>query len=135
MIRPVAGIVLGVLLLAACGSADEAPAPPTVAPDLEISMFEWGFGPSVVEFTAGDTVTLRIRNDGGVLHEWAVLDEPIVAEPEYDAGNALILVSAVQPGSAVTIEFTVPDAGTYQFICPISGHFSQGMAGTMVAVP
>jgi uncharacterized cupredoxin-like copper-binding protein len=38
------------------------------------------------------------------------------------------------PGTTETVSATLP-AGTYTFICPVDGHATQGMTGTITVTP
>jgi uncharacterized cupredoxin-like copper-binding protein len=40
----------------------------------------------------------------------------------------------VEAGATKTLTFTAPDAGTYQVICAIEGHFDAGMEGELTVV-
>jgi uncharacterized cupredoxin-like copper-binding protein len=136
MIRLAGAVLLLATLSAACGSAEERPqTTSTSAVDVTISMFEWGFGPSTVPIDVeSSTVTVRIRNDGSILHEWVVLATPIEAETDFSRSDVLTSVS-VEPGAVSLLEFTTPTAGTYQIVCPIAGHFSQGMEASLIVAP
>jgi hypothetical protein len=48
-----------------------------------ISMFEFGFGPSTLAAEAGSASVLRLRNDGTLLHDWAILFASITSETEF----------------------------------------------------
>jgi uncharacterized cupredoxin-like copper-binding protein len=125
-----------VLLGTACGSSQgpESTAVPGDAPHLTISMFEYGFGPSSVSLSSGSTVLLRFRNDGDLVHEWAVLSGRIETEVDFSRDDVLAEIR-LEPGAVDTIALAAPDAGTYQIICPISGHFTQGMEGSLRVTP
>ncbi len=133
--------VLLIAITTACSGESSAPdetAPTTTttteaAPtDAVVAMSEWRFGPAAISLAAGTEVTLELRNDGALLHEWALLTTEI--EDEAGFGDDLVIVRrAVNAGAVDTVTFTVPAAGTYQFVCPIPGHLAQGMEGTLTA--
>jgi len=124
------------LLTAGCSSTSQPETTQSLAdqPDLTVSMFEWGFGPSTMSLDAESNVTLEFRNEGGLLHEWAVLARPIEAETDFVRDDVIASIS-VEPGAVTVLEFTTPGPGTYQIICPISGHLSQGMEGELIVGP
>lgn len=130
-------VLLGAGLLAATVGCAEDPIAPTTTvaePDLTISMFEYGFEPSTISADEGSTLVLRLRNDGTLLHDWAILSAPI--KTEADLRSVDILVSSrVEPSAVATLEVDVPAPGTYQIICSIAGHFSEGMEGTLNVEP
>ncbi len=132
-----------VLIAFSAACSDSSPAPTATATTaatttepagsaVVIAMSEWRFGPAAVNLAAGTEVTVELRNDGALLHEWALLSAEIADEGGF--GDELVIVRrAVNAGAIDTVTFTVPAAGTYQFVCPIPGHFAQGMEGTLTA--
>ena len=118
-------------LVAACGSGPVLTVTTTedVPPDLTISMSDFRFGPAEIVVEAGE-FTLRVRNDGTVVHEWALLRSPIETETDYRA-DLVIASLRLELGQVGTITLDVPPPGEYQIICPIPGHFSQGMIGSL----
>ena len=73
---------------------------------------------------------LEFTNDGSVDHEWVIMEEPITAETEFTEEGVLDEVET-GPGETVTATFTVDEAGEYQVICGLEGHFDAGMEGTL----
>jgi uncharacterized cupredoxin-like copper-binding protein len=124
------------LLTAGCSSTNQSGTTQSLAdqPDLTVSMFEWGFGPSTMSLDAESNVTVEFRNDGSLLHEWAVLARPIEVETDF-VRDAVIASISVEPGAVTVLQFATPGPGTYQIICPISGHLSQGMEGELIVAP
>lgn len=125
-----------ILLTAGCSSTNQSETTRTLVdpPVLTVSMFEWGFGPRTMSLDAESNVTLEFRNDGNLLHEWAVLARPIEVETDFVRDDVLASIS-VEPGAVTELQFTTPGPGTYQIICPISGHLSQGMEGALIVAP
>jgi uncharacterized cupredoxin-like copper-binding protein len=117
-----------------CTAEQSATTTTMARPDHTISMFEFGFGPSTLAAEAGSTSVLWLRNDGTLLHDWAILSTPITSETELRSDD-VIASTRVEPGAVVILEFDTPPAGTYQIICTISGHFSEGMEGALVVTP
>ncbi|MET0880054.1 MAG: cupredoxin domain-containing protein, partial [Acidimicrobiales bacterium] len=73
---------------------------------------------------------LEFTNDGSTDHEWVIMTEPITSEAEFTEEGVLDEVET-GAGETVTATFTVDDAGEYQIICGLEGHFDAGMEGTL----
>ncbi len=127
-------IALGaaVLLLGACGDDDDDAATAT-STEIEAEATDFQFDPDSWAVPAGEEFTIDFTNAGGVQHEWAVLKEgeDIESGDEFAEDKVLFEVEAVPAGESVTESFTVEDAGTYQVICALEGHFDAGMEGTL----
>ena len=107
---------------------------------VDIRMFETGggnmlFEPAEMHFMPGETVRLRIRNDGEFDHEF-VMDTvennekhrelmQKFPEMEHDDPNAVRLA----PGETGEIVWTFANPGAFQFACLIPGHMELGMHG------
>ena len=107
---------------------------------IEIRMYdELRFEPSSIEVRAGETVTLRVRNEGKIVHDFTLGDEAVQAEHDADmaAGGMAGMghdepnVMTVDPGKAgdLTWHFTAP--GSIIYGCHIPGHYAAGMFGTL----
>jgi len=118
MRRLLPAIVLA-LLLAGCGSDDEAADGNGDGGAIEISGTDFEFSPASVEVDEAGEVTLRLVNDGGMPHALEVEGEG-VDEATDEIG----------PGE--TAELTVElEAGEYVLYCPVGNHRDQGMEGTL----
>lgn len=127
-------LVLLLLAAASCGgSGGPAATSTSVASrsDATVSMTDWRFGPSELTVTGSDSISLEIRNNGAILHEWALLTSRIESEAEFQ-DDLVIARLAVQSGQTRTVSFELPPPGTYQFVCPIPGHIAEGMVGTLI---
>lgn len=133
MIRLRNGVVVAIgataLLFGACGDDDDA----ATSTEIEAEGTEFQFDPDSWAVPAGEEFTIDFTNAGSVEHEWAVLKEgeDIESEDEFAEDKVLFEVEAIPAGESVTESFTVEDAGTYQVICAIEGHFDAGMEGTL----
>lgn len=122
------GVVLAGLALGACGDdGDEA------STSIEATASEFEFEPDAWKVPAGEEFTIRFENDGSVNHEWAVIKrgEDIDSGAEFAEEKVLFEVEAIPAGESTAEKFTVDEAGTYQVICAIEGHFDAGMEGTL----
>ena len=101
---------------------------------LEIVATEFAFDPADAEVLADQEATVTLVNDGSVEHNWTVLEAgtTIGAESEFDEGMVLEAVGTAAAGETAEGPVTL-EAGEYQVICTISGHFDAGMQGTVVA--
>ncbi len=135
-----------VLVVAACGSGAAAsgstfsgasPPPATPAPStsaqrpsgsgttVTLSLKEYSITPATVTLKAGTAVTFEARNDGTINHALLISGSGV---------NVATKDLAFGPGMTETITATLA-AGTYTFICPVDGHASQGMKGTITVTP
>lgn len=96
---------------------------------LEATATEFSFEPNDWTVDAGE-FDLEFTNDGSVDHEWVIMNEPIASEEEFTEEGVLDEVET-GPGETVTATFTVDEAGEYQVICGLEGHFDAGMEGTL----
>lgn len=126
--------VLSCLATVACGGGPDVSEDrgTTSLPVLDavVSMSEWRFGPTEVRLS-GDEATLQLRNDGSILHEWALLSSPVVREAELTE-DRIIARKAVSAGRVELVTFSLPEPGVYQVVCPIPGHIAEGMVGSLI---
>ncbi|MGP3726436.1 cupredoxin domain-containing protein [Cereibacter sphaeroides] len=127
----------GAMVIGAPARAEEAARTVTVAMR-ETEDGRMVFDPPILDFAAGETVRLAIRNEGEQEHEF-VMDAPdeiqehkaIMAEmPDmvHRDANALRL----GPGESGEITWTFGEPGSYEFACLIPGHYEGGMHGPLV---
>ncbi len=100
------------------------------------------FTPDRLQVRQGETLRLRIHNDGKLLHEFvlgnkAVLDEHaalMVKFPNMEHDEPYM--AHVSPGQTGEIVWTFNRAGEFDFACLIAGHYQAGMVGKVsVAAP
>jgi uncharacterized cupredoxin-like copper-binding protein len=93
------------------------------------------FTPTRLEVKQGETLRLRIRNAGQVLHEFVLgtradLDEHaamMVKFPTMEHDEPYM--AHVAPGQTGEIVWTFNRAGEFDFACLIAGHYQAGMVG------
>jgi uncharacterized cupredoxin-like copper-binding protein len=112
---------------------------PGLGPDrAEIAMRYSSFGPAVVTATAGEPITIVLRNDDPIDHEWLVGDEAFHdrhrtgTEAHHGARPTEVSVPA---GAVVTTTVTFRLPGEYRFICHLPGHEAYGMVGVLRVEP
>ena len=99
----------------------QAPVPAqTTAQAITITATEMAFSPGSLEVKAGQPVTLTVRNNGVVEHNW-----------QANIGNETVLITA-QPKQSASKTFTPQTPGTYKVICSVPGHEQAGMVATLV---
>ena len=132
--RAVAALGLGVATalgaVAVAGSLATSPDPLVVELTIRYSHFE----PAAVRVPAGRAVTIVIRNDDPIDHEWIVGDEAVHerhrlgTEPVHGARPTEVSIAALEERRT---SVTFAEAGTVRFICHLPGHEAYGMVGTV----
>jgi plastocyanin len=119
-----AGILAGLLMLAACGLSGPAyaPAPEDAA---VVEMTTWlSFDPSTIEISAGDTVEWRNTSPFTHTVTSAGSADTAAGAEAFDSGP-------IRPGEVFRHNFLT--AGTFAYVCkPHEGH---DMRGTVVVKP
>ena len=93
------------------------------------------FVPDRLAVKLGQTLRLRIRNTGAVLHELvigtpAALDEHAALMARFpDMQHDEPWMAHVPPGRTGEIVWTFNRAGEFAFACLIAGHYQAGMVG------
>jgi uncharacterized cupredoxin-like copper-binding protein len=124
-------LALGVTVIAAAWVHPTAVGPVTV----EIPIRYSHYAVPVVTVPAGVAVTVVLRNDDPIDHEWIVGDAAVHerhrngTEPVHDSRPTEVTIPAGTT-RVTTITFTKP--GTLQFICHLPGHEAYGMVGTLI---
>ena len=99
------------------------------------------FTPDRIEVKQGDTLRIRLKNTGKILHEMV-----IGTKKELDEHAALMLkfpnmehdepyMAHIQPGKTGEIIWTFNKPGNFDFACLIAGHFQAGMVGKIKVMP
>jgi uncharacterized cupredoxin-like copper-binding protein len=138
--RPSLRLVGGVLLtLGAAGMALAwVGGPSAFARDrVEIPMRYSGFLTTRVTAVAGVPLTVVLRNDDPIDHEWMVGDAAFHerhrtgTEPVHGQRPTEVSVPA---GESRTTTVTFQQPGEYRFICHLPGHEAYGMVGVIQVV-
>ena len=83
---------------------------------------------------AGEPVTITLRNDDPIEHEWIVGTADVHArhrtgtEPYHDSMPTEVTIPALS-SRTTTVTFDKP--GEYAYICHLPGHEAYGMVGTI----
>ena len=111
-----------VLIAAACGggSGSNSSSPESggsASGKIEVEMDDYYFEPKVIRGAPGDTVTLELKNEGSVEHNFELESQGIDQD--------------VEPGGEAEVDITIPESGSVEFYCKF--HESQGMEGKIEA--
>ena len=126
---PLVAVALALLGSACGGGADAA--------EETIAIHFSRFVPEEIEVPAGVPVTITLRNDDPIEHEW-IVGAPDVhdrhrtgTEPYHDQVPNEVTVPALE-SRTTTLTFELP--GEYLYICHLPGHEAYGMVGRMHVV-
>jgi len=101
---------------------------------IEITVRYSKFAPANIAVPVGVPVTITLRNDDPIDHEWIVADEAVHAvhridtEPLHPDRPTEVVMPAM---TSTTTTITFEDTGTMEFICHLPGHEAYGMKGTV----
>ena len=95
------------------------------------------FSPERIDAKLGETIRFRMRNTGGMLHEFVigtVKENQAHAElmkkfPDMEHDEPYM--AHVPPGKTAEIVWTFNRPGEFEFACLIAGHYDAGMKGTI----
>ena len=109
------------LLLAACGgSSSPSAGGGPVLQTIQISEKEYSLSPGTVTVSKTGTYEFKVTNNGTIAHAL-----------EVEGNGVEEKIGDVQPGASATLRVTLTKDGSYEMYCPIDGHRSEGMQGTV----
>lgn len=116
--------------------------PKKVTRTIDIEMLDtMRFKPDSITVRQGDTLRLRVRNAGKVLHELVIgTDKELQEHAELmkkhpDMEHDEPYMAHVDPGKRNEIVWQFTQSGDVKFACLIPGHFEAGMVGTIKVLP
>lgn len=130
-------LVIAAVLAGCGGNSGESPRPEV----LTVVATDLAFQPREIHLSVDRRVTVRLQNDGLVLHDWTVETIAVTGtetrrsgDHEMGPGNrgAIGLHVAANVGRAAEITFTPEQFGEYVFYCTAAGHRQAGMEGRLV---
>jgi uncharacterized cupredoxin-like copper-binding protein len=116
MRRSVPLIAVALLIFGCVGSPTGAGGAP-----LTIHETEMRFSPNRIDAKVGQSLVVRIVNDGAQRHD--------LAFPSLNMPNLKGVETELQPGQSTTITLMFDQPGVYTFVCTLPGHFAAGMSG------
>lgn len=130
-IHPAALALLAAVILAGCAPVAAAEGPREITITFRYSRFV----PSAVDVPAGVPLTITLRNDDPIGHEWIIGPPDVHAthrlgsEPTHEGRTTEV---SVPPFGSRTTTITLAP-GTFTFICHLPGHETYGMTGSLTA--
>ena len=129
-----AGLVALVIALAVTAVALAGHGGPPPSTTIEIDIHYSHFNPSAITVPVGVPVTITIRNDDPIDHEWIVGDAEVQAK--HRTGTELLHPArptelVIPAGETRVTTLTFEATGTLQYICHLPGHEAYGMVGTV----
>lgn len=128
-----AGLVASAIVLgaAAAALAGGDPRPPT---SIEITIHYSRFEPSAITVPVGVPVTITLRNDDPIDHEWIAGDA--AEQAVHRVGTELLHPThptevVIPAGETRVTTVTFEQAGQLQYICHLPGHEAYGMVGAV----
>jgi Uncharacterized copper-binding protein len=105
---------------------------PQPSTSIEIAIHYSHFSPSSITVPVGVPVTITIRNDDPIDHEWIVGDADV--QQRHRIGTELLHPSIpteqrIPAGETRVTTITFAQPGTLQYICHLPGHEAYGMVG------
>lgn len=139
MLRKVLLVAAALMVLSACSAGQAKP-----ASDVTVEMTDFAYSPSSITISAGEPITLTIKNTGNIEHDFVVEKIDATTDMLQDSGseahhahgekqNYDLHVSA-NAGETSVLELTVSEPGTYEVFCSVQGHKEAGMIGKLNVV-
>ena len=120
------------LVLTACGGSKSSP-----TTELNVTMTDFQFSPNQFTVPAGQEITLSANNNGGVIHNFVIMQKGTSAGTEFtdeDLPNVYWQVD-IAPGGSTETSFVAPsEPGDYEVVCKTPGHVQAGMIAKLTVV-
>jgi len=124
-------ITLLSLTLASCGGS-------AASTSIDVSLTDFAFTPNQFTVPAGQEITLKVQNNGAVVHNFIMMKLGTSAGEAFesdDEANVFWSERDIPPGSDLNVTFTAPtEPGDYQVVCKTQGHIASGMIATVTVV-
>ena len=122
-------VTLGATAVVLAASAGAKP-----STSIEIVIHYSHFEPSEISVPVGVPVTITIRNDDPIDHEWIVGDAAV--QQKHRTGTELLHPSiptelVIPAGQTRVTTITFGQTGSLQYICHLPAHEAYGMVGTV----
>ena len=141
-----ASLVISMVVAAGCAPSGGSAGGAGSGSSVTVTVSEFAFKPAALTLKVGQRYTVRLQNQGQVLHDWTVDAIPVqdvtvgtsAAHSMSDMGvtmapeEATQLHVAADRGKAADVSFTPTKAGEYVFYCTVPGHREAGMQGKLM---
>lgn len=98
---------------------------------ISMEMDEFYFDPDGISGDAGSELTIELENTGSQTHNFT-LEEGDARGDGFDAWPDSEVQLELAQGESGSLTIPLPDeAGEYEFICTIPGHYESGQWGTL----
>jgi plastocyanin len=107
----------------------------------EVSATKYGFGNTsstltspgpTLRFNLTDVVNITVINVGKMPHAFAITSAPKTGSHVLFNAEIGSASNPLQPGKQGSVIFTLGNAGSFFYICPIPGHAEAGMYGSVI---
>jgi uncharacterized cupredoxin-like copper-binding protein len=139
MLKQIPLIAASLILLSACAAQSSKP-----STDITVGMTDFAYSSPAITIPAGRPVTLTVKNEGQVEHDFVVETIDVTTKIIQDNGSnahhahgseqVYDLHISARPGEASIIEFTAWETGTYKVLCTVEGHEEAGMIGELTVL-
>ena len=120
------------MMFSACGGQGSS----AVSTTLTVNMSEFMFNPKDLAVPAGKEITLNLKNDGSIVHDFVILKKGVAAVTPFDAEaqkGDILFEARLNADKSETYTFILPEAGDYEIICSVPGHLEAGMKASLSA--
>jgi uncharacterized cupredoxin-like copper-binding protein len=119
------------LTLASCGGS-------AASTTIDVTLTDFQFTPNQFAVPAGQEITLKVLNNGAVVHNFIIMKLGTSAGEAFDSEdepNVFWSERDIPPGGDLNVTFTAPtEPGDYQVVCKTQGHITSGMIATLTVV-
>jgi len=119
------------LTLASCGGS-------AASNSIDVTLTDFSFTPNQFTIPAGQEITLKVLNNGAVVHNFIIMKLGTSAGEAFDSddeANVFWSERDIPPGGDLSVTFTAPtEPGDYQVVCKTQGHIASGMIATVTVV-
>jgi uncharacterized cupredoxin-like copper-binding protein len=120
------------VVLVGCGGGSVQPV------EVAVKLTDFAFDPVSIQAGVGAEITINLDNQGALEHNFIVMNQGVNLTDWADTeqSNVFFEQLSLPTGQTSTATFTAPtEPGTYQFLCSVPGHLTQGMQGTLTVTP
>ncbi len=125
--------IIAAMGLAACNGDDDGDDANGVGngDSISMDMGEFYFDPDDISGDAGSELTIELENTGSQVHNFTI-EEGDARGDGFDAWPDSEVQLELTEGESGSLTLSLPDeAGEYEFICTIPGHYESGQWGTL----